>query len=197
MVCGIKGNKYTGLYILGHTNITEIDEALDLLWRNDVDPKNVVMGFTFYGRSFTMANPDCSEPNGICRFSTAGVPGSCSDTAGILIYSEIKSLNGTLNVDTYYDPKSTVKYKVFDGTQWVSYDDEESFTDKKKFLSSRCLGGLIIWAVDQDDEQRDALTGLLGDAAMNDALLEGGELNNEEKVDLANEFSSFTGQIAS
>lgn len=43
-------NKYTGPYLKGHTNITEIDQGLDLLWRNGVDSKNVVMGFGFYGR---------------------------------------------------------------------------------------------------------------------------------------------------
>ena len=52
---------------------------------------------------------------------------------------------------TYYDPVSTVKYNVFGANQWVSYDDEQSFTDKKAFLTSRCLGGLMIWSIDFDE----------------------------------------------
>lgn len=182
-----KHNQFTGPYLLGHTNITEIESGLDLLWRNQVDPKNVVMGFGFYGRSFTMADSACSEPNGVCEFSTAGIPGSCSATAGILIYAEIQSLNTSLNVQTFYDEKSTVKYNVFDSTQWVSYDDVQSFTDKKKFLSSRCLNGLMIWAIDQDDQQYDALTGLLGEEAMRGSLLKGGALDDGEKTQLAQE----------
>lgn len=35
------------------TNWTEIDEALQLLWRNNIKPANVNMGLGFYGRSFT------------------------------------------------------------------------------------------------------------------------------------------------
>ena len=35
---------YTGPYIMPHTNITEIDEGLDLLWRAGVSPDKVTMG---------------------------------------------------------------------------------------------------------------------------------------------------------
>nr|POE90695.1 killer toxin subunits alpha/beta [Quercus suber] len=38
-------NRFTGPYLKGHTNITEIEQGLDLLWRNGVDSKKVVMGF--------------------------------------------------------------------------------------------------------------------------------------------------------
>lgn len=30
-----------GRYLKGHTNLTEIDDALDLLWRNGIEAKNV------------------------------------------------------------------------------------------------------------------------------------------------------------
>jgi GH18 family chitinase len=83
-------NQYTGPYLLGHTNLTVIDQGMDLLWRNQVDPKNVVMGFGFYGRSFTMTDPSCYGPT--CTFSAAGVAGDCSQTAGILIYAGMSSL---------------------------------------------------------------------------------------------------------
>jgi GH18 family chitinase len=57
---------------------------------------------------------------------------------------------------------STVKFNIFNGNQWVSYDDEESFSAKKEYLSSRCLSGAMIWAIDEDDSNYDALSGLLG-----------------------------------
>jgi chitinase len=43
--------KDIGSTIHAHTNLTEINEAMELLWRNDIDPKQVVMGLGFYGRS--------------------------------------------------------------------------------------------------------------------------------------------------
>jgi chitinase len=78
-------NKFTGPYLLGHTNLTEIDQGLDLLWRNQIDPKNVVMGFGFYGRSFTMTDPTCYGPT--CTFSAGGNAGPCSETVGLLYYA--------------------------------------------------------------------------------------------------------------
>lgn len=41
---------YIGSYIYGHTNLTEIDEALKLLWRNDVPANKINQGIGFYGR---------------------------------------------------------------------------------------------------------------------------------------------------
>ncbi|KAL4805719.1 hypothetical protein BDV18DRAFT_160604 [Aspergillus unguis] len=187
-------NDWTGPYLKGHTNLTEVKMGLDLLWRNGVKPENVVMGFGFYGRSFTMSDANCHDPNAGCQFASAGLPGDCSASAGILTYAEIQSRNKSLNSDTYYDAETTTKYMTYLSDQWISYDDEQSFSDKKKFMTSQCLSGLMVWAVDQDTQNYDALHALLGDAAMEDALTRGGELSDEQKEKLSNEFASFTGQ---
>jgi chitinase len=42
-------SKAIGPYIAPHTNITEIDLGLDLLWRAGVDSKNVVLGQGWVG----------------------------------------------------------------------------------------------------------------------------------------------------
>jgi chitinase len=44
-------NRYIGPIVNAHTNLTEIDQALQLLWRNDIDPGKVVLGMGYYGRS--------------------------------------------------------------------------------------------------------------------------------------------------
>lgn len=189
-----KHNEWTGPYLKGHTNLTQAEMGLDLLWRNDVKPEKVVMGFGFYGRSFTMADATCHDPNAGCKFTTAGRPGDCSGTAGILIYPEIQSRNKTLNAKTYYDAVSTTKYTVYDYDQWISYDDRESFTDKKRYLFSRCLSGLMIWAVDQDSQGYDALGALFGEAAMQDMLMHGNDLSDAEKKKYSSFFAPYTGQ---
>ena len=48
-----------GNQILGHTNLTEIDLALDLLWRNDVSLSKIILSTVFYSRSFCLENPKC------------------------------------------------------------------------------------------------------------------------------------------
>lgn len=41
---------------------------------------------------------------------------------------------------------------TWDSNQWVSYDDADTFKQKKDFANSRCLGGLMVWAMDQVDQ---------------------------------------------
>jgi chitinase len=184
--------KFTGPYLEGHTDISQIELGLDLLWRNDIDPSNVVFGFAFYGRSFTMKDSSCSKPDGKCEFSDGGIPGSCTDTAGILSYAEISSRNNSLDVHTSYDPKTTVKYNVYGGTQWISYDDEQSFSDKKRFVSKRCLSGWMVWAIDQDNGEFDALTGLIGEDLFS-LQMKSNEDSRSSDV-LADAFAAYTGQ---
>jgi len=47
------GVKSIGNIVQAHTNLTEINLALQLLWRNNIDPANVNMGLGFYGRSMS------------------------------------------------------------------------------------------------------------------------------------------------
>jgi hypothetical protein len=42
---------WIGSIVNAHTNLTEIKMAMDLLWRNDIEPSQVTMGLGFYGRS--------------------------------------------------------------------------------------------------------------------------------------------------
>ncbi|KAK0717316.1 hypothetical protein B0T26DRAFT_675641 [Lasiosphaeria miniovina] len=162
-------NKYTGRYLQGHTNLTRIDQGFQLLWRVGIDPAK-------------------------CQFSAVGMAGDYSKTPGILYYAEIASTNRSINVATYYDPVSTVKVNVFNGNQWISYDDEKSWADKLAYLTGHCLSGLMIWAIDQDTGQYDALSGLLGAGVVANGLLQGGSLSDAQKTNLVNQFGAYTGQ---
>lgn len=56
--------------------MTEIKDALQLLWRNNVPAEKVNLGLAFYGRSYTLSDPECNTPG--CDFSGPGRPGQCS-----------------------------------------------------------------------------------------------------------------------
>lgn len=71
--------------VTGHANITDIESALDLLWRNGISSEKVVMGFTFMGRGFLLQDPTCSKP-GSCNFAGPSFPSDCSNTRGIFSY---------------------------------------------------------------------------------------------------------------
>ncbi|KAI1382677.1 family 18 glycosyl hydrolase [Hypoxylon trugodes] len=148
-------SKALGPHIAPHTNVTEIDMGLDLLWRAGVPPAKVVLGLGWYGRSFTLSDPSCNTPNGVCEFSGGANAGPCSDASGILTLQEIKDVISTNKLNPVWDKTAEVKWITWDSNQWVSYDDDDTFDQKRKFANSRCLGGTMIWAMDQVDQNSD------------------------------------------
>ncbi|KAK0647937.1 Killer toxin subunits alpha/beta [Lasiodiplodia hormozganensis] len=148
-----------GSHVLAHTNLTEIKQSLDLLWRNDVDPGKVNLGLGFYGRSFQLADSSCWQPG--CLFKGGATKGACSKNSGTLTYKEIMDVIDTYNVSPFYDKENAVKYITWNKDQWVSYDDKDTFQQKVKFANDQGLSGLFIWAVDQDTTDLAALRGVL------------------------------------
>ncbi|KAI9650603.1 hypothetical protein NHQ30_000621 [Ciborinia camelliae] len=139
---------YAGPYIEPHTNSTKISAALDLLWQAGVTPGKVVLGQGWYGRSFTLADPRCTTPNGVCQFKTGGKPGSCTATSGILSNAEIQAIIAENDVTPFYDEVGAVNWITWGEDQWVSYDDSVTYAQKFSFANDLCLGGMMVWAVD-------------------------------------------------
>lgn len=148
-----RDSKWVGPYIAPHTNVTEIDLALDLMWRVGVSPEKLVMGQGWYGRSFTLTDPSCNTPNGICQFSGGANAGPCSNAPGILDLQEINDIITKNNLSPVHDQTAAVKWITWGSNQWVSYDDADTFKQKRDFANSRCLGGMMVWAVDQVDQK--------------------------------------------
>lgn len=110
-------------------------------------PGKVVLGLGFSGRSFTLFNPTCRTPG--CLFSGGGNAGSCSKAIGILAYAEIDRLITDSNLRPTFDKDAAVNYISWNSDQWVPYDDVVTFQIKKQYASGLCLGGAMIWAIDQ------------------------------------------------
>lgn len=155
-------NDPIGPYAYAHTNLTEIDLALDLFWRENIDPSKINLGLAFYGRSFELADPSCKTPG--CPFKGPGAQGSCTQTAGILSYREIQNILNDANIASFsmYDADAAVNYLVYNQTSWVSYDDRTTFQQKIDFANNRGLRGLFIWAIDQDTDDFAALKAVTG-----------------------------------
>lgn len=137
-------SQYVGPYIAPHTNITEIDLGLDLLWRAGVDSHKVVMGQGWYGRSFTLTDPSCNTPNGVCKFSGGADAGPCSNAVGILDDQEIQDVITQNSLTPTFDKTAAVKWIAWNSNQWISYDDADTFALKREFANNRCLGGLMV-----------------------------------------------------
>ncbi|KAE8353840.1 hypothetical protein BDV28DRAFT_132353 [Aspergillus coremiiformis] len=188
-----------GSIVQGHTNLTEIKSALELFWRVEIPPAKLVLGFGFYGRSFTLANPSCTSPG--CPFSGASNAGPCSNTGGMLAYYEIMSvLNGATahkkraSINPTHDKAAAVKYFTFNQNQWVSYDDKETFKQKVDWADSVGLGGALIWASDLDDDKYSAHAGLLGRNIMSTPLLQDIDKALSNPKSIIQDLTTFNGQ---
>lgn len=142
-----------GPYIRPHTNLTEIDAALDLIWRSKIDPAKINLGLAWYGRSFTLQDANCTTPNGVCKFSDTGLPGPCTQVAGTLNMAEIQDIVVQYNLTPELDRTAAIKYTSWNNSQWVAYDDAETIQMKLVYARSLCLGGAMVWAMDQADQK--------------------------------------------
>ncbi|CEJ93482.1 hypothetical protein VHEMI09064 [[Torrubiella] hemipterigena] len=155
-----------GNHVLAHTNLTEIDLALDLFWRVDIKPQDIVLGLGFYGRSFHLTSPSCWKPG--CLFDGPGDAGPCTGTPGILSFREIRTILEQTGAESYLDEQAAARYLVYGNGSWISFDDQVTIKAKIDFANKRGLSGLMIWAVDLDDSQLSAMR------AVSDPSLVGG-----------------------
>jgi chitinase len=155
-----------GSHIYGHTNLTEMSLAFDLFWRNNVPARKLNMGLGFYGRAFQLADPSCNKPG--CLFKGGATKGACSGESGILSYREIQEIIRAKKIKPVHDKKAGVKYITWNTDQWVSFDDKETFKQKKDLAAKLGLGGYLIWAIDQDDAEMSALSAVLDPKPLGD-----------------------------
>jgi chitinase len=80
----------------------------------------------------------------VCQFTGGADAGPCTDASGILDLQEINQVISDNNLDPFWDKTAAVKWITWDSNQWVSYDDGDTFDQKRKFANSRCLGRTMV-----------------------------------------------------
>ena len=101
-------------YVCQLTLVAEIDDKLSILWRAGVTPRQVVMGVSLYGRSYTLSDPTCTHPG--CPFSGVGNPGLCTKTPGVLSNIEIYDIMREKSLVNVTD--------IYAGVQYATWDDQ-------------------------------------------------------------------------
>ncbi|XP_074029263.1 acidic mammalian chitinase-like [Leptinotarsa decemlineata] len=113
---------------------------------NGADPSKINLGIVTYGRSFTLA--DESKTELYAPIQGGGKEGPYTRQEGILGYNEICELHSDW---TYvWDDEQKVPHRI-SGNQWVGYEDVRSITYKTDYAISKNLGGMMVWAFDNDD----------------------------------------------
>lgn len=109
-------------------------------WLNSgAEAGKVNIGLGFYGHSFQLAD---NNNHGV------GAP-TVGDgmNGGYVEFSQLCGLNDGWT--TVFDNEQRVPYK-YSGNQWIGYDNEQSIGEKVQYAKQRGLGGVMIWAVDED-----------------------------------------------
>ncbi|KAF1922681.1 glycoside hydrolase family 18 protein [Didymella exigua CBS 183.55] len=134
-----------GPFAKPHTDLREIDAALELLWSTDLTPSKVNLGIANYGRGYILADASCAHLN--CTWTGPSKAGQCTELDGILSQCEIQRAISKNNLKPKLIEGADIKQIVFDG-QWFGYDDSETLGLKLELANNRCLGGTTLWAID-------------------------------------------------
>ncbi len=92
-----------------------------------VSKDKIVVGFAFYGRSFTLANP--ANTGFDSQAWNPGAAGPCTVSAGSMAWFEIDAWRKGVGVTTKFDPITQTIYSYKDNF-WIGYDDSTTIALK-------------------------------------------------------------------
>uniref|UniRef100_A0A8D8U6W9 Chitinase A1 n=1 Tax=Cacopsylla melanoneura TaxID=428564 RepID=A0A8D8U6W9_9HEMI len=114
-------------------------------------PHKINMGVPFYGRFWKNVGDPVDKTDGMWRMATA-VNGKFE--GGYSPWNDIESeylANGQF--EKHFHEKSKTPYAWNPSTKtFLGYENEVSLTHKKNYAVDKNLGGIMIWALEQDDD---------------------------------------------
>ncbi|WP_440396936.1 glycosyl hydrolase family 18 protein [Paenibacillus sp. SAF-054] len=127
-----------------HTNLyggsISVDSSVQLYLKNNVPADQIVIGAAFYGHKWTDVK---AAGNGGFGQAATGTPETPT-------YNDIMANYGAAQGFTrYWDDTAKAPY-LFDGSVFISYDDEQSVSEKAKYVLDQKLGGAMFWEYSQD-----------------------------------------------
>ena len=118
-------------------------------WVNGGCPREkLIIGLGTYGRCFTLTNAANHGVGALVK--GACTAGTYTREAGFLSYYEICEFRNKAGSVTVFDPEHRNPY-VYNGDQWIGYDDEQSLGEKVEYIKARGFGGWMTWNLDLDD----------------------------------------------
>lgn len=116
-----------------------VQDTIRLFLNQGVPSNKLIMGIPFYGRAY---NQVTNHNNGLYQSFTGG--------GSALSYANLEATYVNKNGFTrYWEPDSKVPW-LFNGSQFISYDDTESIGYKTSFIKVNSLGGAMMWELSQD-----------------------------------------------
>ena len=135
-----------GALVRPQTSIIDINSTMQPLWFDSINPAKINLGIAYYGRGFTLLNESCTEIG--CPYTGPNAPGPCTNSTGILSLQEINQIINEYYVTPQLLPDLMIKQIVWNGNQWMGYDDNDTIALKTTWADENCLGGVAFWSID-------------------------------------------------
>ena len=121
------------------------DNAVNTYLSRGVPSNKLLMGVPFYGKGWAGVPPG---PNGDGLYQTAGSnPPRGKYENGTDDYKEMIAREATFT--KYFSPITQSVY-IYNGSQFWTYDDPASMTNKMNYIKSKNLGGTMFWELSGD-----------------------------------------------
>lgn len=136
-------------YDLGENLWLNTNWSVNYWLSQGVPRSNLILGMPLYGRGWIIAN---SDNNGFYAAATDGLPaGPYTREKGFWGYNEIceefkADASWKITRDSCYQSPYAVK-----GNLWLGYEDQESLTQKGRYIAAMGLGGAMVWSIETDD----------------------------------------------
>lgn len=125
-----------------------------------IDPQKLNVGSPFYSRGWS--GVEATEgSNGLFCKATGYVRGSWDDLVtstpgGQYPWFQLKGMENSGGWVKYWDDVAKAPY-LYNASQkaLLTYEDEESLTERCKFVNENNYGGIIVWEITGDDKSKD------------------------------------------
>jgi len=146
---------FLGGYTAHHTNLYTPDTTnthvrwsgaacAEYFHENGLPYNKMVFGAAFYSRRF-----DGVEPKNNGLFQKSASPGGYGPGYETLVQEYINKNGWT----RYWDDSAKAPY-LFNGSSFITYDDEESITEKCRYIKEKGILGLMYWEHSSDPMRR-------------------------------------------
>lgn len=163
---------YTGppapLYYAAPTGFSgkmNADYTLKFYVCNTGRPEKIVMCLPFYGRYWNNVGAAIDPKDGLWRTAVAADVNYYA--GGFASWRDIKAswLNRNGYQSMYHGGTATLYLWSESYRTMMCYDNAKSLTEKVRYAADHSLGGVVIWAIDLDDDQ-DSLLGTVNSAGI-------------------------------
>lgn len=151
-----KTNHNTPLYSTENDESgSSVSNTIELYINSGIKPKDLNIGLAFYGRGWN--NVLSKENNGLLQSGTA--PDSAGYGYGTwegsyFDYWDIaQNYVNKNNYKRYFDNKACVPY-LYNGSTFISYEDEQSIKAKLNYAAEKELGGVMFWEFSGDKNKK-------------------------------------------